>query len=219
MTTIKAFIKRHPVLTYFALAFAISWGGILIAVGSVLADSRPPQEQFETLFPFAILAMLRGPSVAGILLTGLVYGRAGLREFLSRLLRWRVGARWYAVALLTAPLLVTAVLLALSLISPEFLPRIFTTSDKATLLLMGIAVGLVGGIFEELGWTGFAMPRLRLRYGVLDYRAHRGGAVGSVALLRELLGKRRYLRRAPPGHLPARVALRYLVGNCRPTGC
>ena len=88
-------------------------------------------------------------------------------SFASRLLRWRVGARWYAVALLTAPLSMMAVLLALSLISPEFLPRIFTTSDKATLLLMGIAVGLVAGIFEELGWTGFAIPRMRLRYGVL----------------------------------------------------
>ncbi len=29
MTTIKAFIKSHPVLTYFALTFAISWGGFL----------------------------------------------------------------------------------------------------------------------------------------------------------------------------------------------
>lgn len=62
----------------------------------------------------------------------------------------------------------TAVLLALSLISPEFLPRIFTTDDKITLLLMGIAVGLGAGILEELGWTGFAIPRMRLRYGVLS---------------------------------------------------
>jgi uncharacterized protein len=33
---------------------------------------------------------------------------------------------------------------------------------------MGIFAGLMAGIFEELGWTGFAMPTLlRLRYGVL----------------------------------------------------
>jgi uncharacterized protein len=119
--------------------------------------------------PYAVPAMILGPSVAGILLTGLLYGRAGLREFRSRLLRWRVGARWYAVALLTAPLSMMAVLLALSLLSPEFLPRIFTAGDKPILLLMGIAVGLVAGIFEELGWTGFAVPTLlRLRYGVLS---------------------------------------------------
>ena len=61
----------------------------------------------------------------------------------------------------------TAILLALSLLSPEFLPGIFTTDDKASLLLFGIVAGLMVGIFEELGWTGFAIPRLRLRYGVL----------------------------------------------------
>ncbi len=83
------------------------------------------------------------------------------------MLRWRVGARWYAVALLTAPLSMIAVLLAPSLTSPEFLPCIFTTSGKPTLLLMGIAGGLMAGIFEELGWTGFAIPRTRLAHGIL----------------------------------------------------
>src|SRR5215204_2712418 len=82
--------------------------------------------------------------------------------------RWRVGARWYAVALLSAPLLATAVSLALSLTSPEFLPGIFTSDDKATLLLFGIAGAIMVGIFEELGWTGFAVPALRLRHGVLS---------------------------------------------------
>ena len=167
MTTIRAFIERHPVLTYFALTFAISWGGFLMVVGGPGGFPGTP-EDFETLLPLVALAMLAGPPVAGILLTSLVYGRAGLRELLSRLLRWRVGARWYAVALLTAPLLMMTVTpLALSLLFPEFLPRVFTTDDKATLLLFGIAMGLAAGFFEELGWTGFAVPGLRPRYGVL----------------------------------------------------
>lgn len=63
-------------------------------------------------------------------------------------------------------MLITAVLLALSLISPMFLPRIFTSGDTASVLLMGLAVGLPTGILEELGWTGFAIPRLSLRHGV-----------------------------------------------------
>lgn len=166
MSTIKAFIKRHPLLTYFALAFAVSWGGILLVIGGP-GGIPGTREQTEMLLPFVVLAMIAGPSVAGILLTGLVYGRAGLREFLSRVLRWRVGARWYAVALLTTPLLAMAVLVALLPTSPVFLPGIFASDDKASLLLSGIAVGLVAGIFEELGWTGFAVPGLRLRYGVL----------------------------------------------------
>jgi uncharacterized protein len=127
------------------------------------------KEQYETLLPFAALAMLAGPSVAGIVLTGLLYGRAGLREMLSRLLRWRVGARWYAVALLTAPLSMATVLVALSLRSPEFLPGILASDEKATLLLMGIVGGLAAGIFEELGWTGFAIPALlKLHHGILN---------------------------------------------------
>ena len=140
MTTIKAFIKRHPVLSYFALTFAISWGGILLAVG----PGGIPAPRSSSRRCLGATGDARGPSVAGILLTGLVYGRAGFRDLLARMMRWRVGARWYAVALLTAPLLLTAILLALSLISPEFLPGILTTSDKASLLLMGIGWGLRG---------------------------------------------------------------------------
>jgi membrane protease YdiL (CAAX protease family) len=166
LTTIKAFIKRHPVLTYYALTFTISWGGVLLVIGGPGGIPGTP-EQFETLFPIALPAMLAGPSVAGLLLTGLVHGRAGFRDFLSRLLRWRVGVRWYAVALLTAPLLMMAVFLALSLFSPQFLPAIFASDDKASLLLFGIAVGLAAGIIEEVGWTGFAVPGLRQRYSVL----------------------------------------------------
>ena len=165
MTTVKAFIAGYPVMAYIALTFAISWGGVLLVIGPRGIPATP--EQFETLLPFAVLAMLAGPSVAGVLLTGIVHGRSGFHELLCRLLRWRVDARWYAVVLLTAPLAMTAIPLALSLLVPEVLPRIFASDDKAALLLFGVAAGLGAGIFEELGWTGFAIPRLRLRYGAL----------------------------------------------------
>jgi uncharacterized protein len=71
------------------------------------------------------------------------------------------------VALLTAPLLSAAVLLPLSLTSSAFLPGLIASDDKASRLLFGIVVALVVGFFEELGWTGFAVSRLRLRYGIL----------------------------------------------------
>ena len=169
MKTIRAFIKRHPVLSYYAMVFAISWGGILLVVGLGPGGIPAAKEQVGALMPFMLLALFAGPSVAGLVMTGLVYGRAGFRDLLTRMTRWRVGARWYAVALLTAPLLVTATLLALSLTSPEFLPGIFTSDDKVTLVLFGIGWGLVGGgLLEELGWTGFAVPTLlRQRHGVL----------------------------------------------------
>jgi membrane protease YdiL (CAAX protease family) len=169
MNTIRTFIKRHPVLSYYAMVFAISWGGILLVVGLGPGGIPAAKEQVGALMPFMLLALFAGPSVAGLVMTGLVYGREGFRNLLTRMTRWRVGARWYALALLTAPLLVTATLLALSLTSPEFLPSIFTSDKKVTLLLFGIGWGLVGGgLLEELGWTGFAVPTLlRKRRGVL----------------------------------------------------
>jgi uncharacterized protein len=161
----RAFIKRHPVPTYYALVFAISWGGILLVVGpgGILGTKYNPL----VLSQFVYLAALAGPSVAGILMTGLLDGTAGLRELLSRLCTWRVGARWYAVALLTAPLLMTAILFVFSLTSPAFLPAIVTAKDKAGLVVSGIVLGLVVCFFEELGWTGFAAPELRKRYSIL----------------------------------------------------
>jgi len=167
MTSIKAFINRHPVLTYFVLTFVISWGGLLLTVGGP-ARILSTSEQFDTLLPFVIMVILAGPSVSGILLTVLVIGKQGLREVKARLFRWRLGVRWYAVVLLAAPLLMTAIYLMLSLLSPKFLPGIFTAENKLFHLLMGLVTGLMAGFFEELGWTGFATPRLRQRYSILS---------------------------------------------------
>ena len=167
MTKIKATIENHPVATYFVLTFIISWGGVLIL--GAPHGMPTTQEQFERLYPIVFLPYLLGPLVSGLVLTALVNGRAGFQELFSRLTKWRVNPRWYAIALLTAPLLAVSILLALSLVSPAFLPAIVTADDKAALLMMGIAIGLIGGgLMEEPGWTGFATPKLRRRRGVLS---------------------------------------------------
>lgn len=75
MTSMKGFIKRHPVATYFALVFAVSWGGILLIVGGP-SGIPGTLEQSETLLTFVVLTLVAGPPVAGILLTGLIHGRA-----------------------------------------------------------------------------------------------------------------------------------------------
>ena len=162
---IKRFIEQYPLLAYYALVFAMSWGSVLIAVGP--GGFPGTSGQVERLMPLVIMVFLVGPALGGPLMTGFVHGRAGLRDLLSRLLRWRVAAHWYAVAILTAPLLMLTVLFVLSLFSPEFRPGIFVSDDKLTLLLAGIATALAAGFFEELGWTGFAIPEFRRRYGVL----------------------------------------------------
>lgn len=165
MTTLKTLTKRHAVLVFFVLAFVISWVGIMVIVGPGAFPGA--SEQVERLFLYVMLAWLAGPSVASIVMTAFVDGKAGLRALLTRMTRWRVKVRWYAIALLLAPLMWVGVALALSLTSPAFLPGILTTNDKAPLLLMGLGYGLIGGGFlEELGWTGFAIPKLRQGYSI-----------------------------------------------------
>jgi len=162
---ITLFIRRHPVLTYFVLTFAISCSGFLIVAGPGGIPGNT--KQIDKLFPISLMTLLISPITAGILSTGLVHGKGGFRELLSRLVKWRVGIKWYVAALLITPFVVTAILLVLSLFSPMFLPEIFITKDKASLLLTGIIVGLMGGLFEEIGWTGFAVPKIKQHYGVL----------------------------------------------------
>lgn len=154
-------MKRNPVLAYYCLTFVISWGGFLLAGGPGLLTGS--NWESDPRFLAAVSALLLGPPVAGLLLTYLSSGSAGLRDLLARTRRWRVAPRWYAVALLTAPMIQAAVLWVLSRFSPVYLPSISTAEDKAGLVVSGIVVGLTGGLMEETGWTGFALPRLRLR--------------------------------------------------------
>jgi membrane protease YdiL (CAAX protease family) len=162
----RGFVKRHPLLMFFAIAFAVSFAGILLVLG--LGEVEGPVPPTDTRFLLMMLAWLAGPSVAGIVMTGLVSGKAGYRDLVARLTTWRVSPGWYGLALLLAPLISVGLSYALSATSPEFLPTIVTSTDTVTVLLMGMSYGLLGGGFlEELGWTGFAVPRLRLRYTIL----------------------------------------------------
>jgi membrane protease YdiL (CAAX protease family) len=161
---VQGFVQRHPVSTYYVLAITISWAAIMAVVG--------PTEFFRlsgtsASFALAGLASLTGPSIAGLGMTALVDGRAGMRDLVSRLRLWRVGARWYAIALLTAPVVTITTTLALSLTSRDFLPVILSADDKVGPIVTGIGVAIIVPIFEELGWTGFVVPRLLPRHGVL----------------------------------------------------
>jgi len=67
VTTTRVFIRRHAVQAYFALTFALSWGGFLLVGGSGLLAGT--SWQADPRFMAAVFAMLAGPPVAGILLT------------------------------------------------------------------------------------------------------------------------------------------------------
>jgi membrane protease YdiL (CAAX protease family) len=164
LDTIKAFVAKRPVLMYFALVFAISWGGSILLLGPgafPLSWTR-----FERLGPALYAVILAGPFLASVLLTLFLDGRAGLRAMLVPLRRWRVGAGWYLLALLPA-LLLGASQLALSAVFPEFVPAFFRAGAKVPILLASLGAALLFGFFEEVGWMGFAVPRLRSRHTVV----------------------------------------------------
>lgn len=143
---------RYPLLGYYALVYGISWGGTLIVMGVQGFDLTvlPPKDT-----GIIFVAMLLGPSVGGLAMTALLEGRAGLRRLGVSLMGWRVGACWYAIALLTMPLLLVAVLWPMSaFVDAAFAPRFHWQL---------FAIGLFAGSFEEIGWTGFATPRLVAR--------------------------------------------------------
>jgi membrane protease YdiL (CAAX protease family) len=141
--------RRHPIAAYFLLTFVISWTGALILSAPYLArhESVP---KFSGLMMFPV--MLLGPALSGVTMTGFVDGRAGLRGLLRGMRRASAGV-WYAL-LLIPPTLVLAVLLALSnFVSPRFTPNHF---------VVGVSFGLVAGFLEEIGWMGYAFPKMRL---------------------------------------------------------
>jgi len=134
------------------LAYGLSWGSILIVLGASGFDLKDLQP-LDTALIF--VAMLLGPSVGGLVMLARLEGRAGLRGLASSLLLWRVSGIWYAVALLTMPVALLAVLWPLC----AFLDEAYAPHFQWPLF----AVGLVAGGFEEIGWTGFVTPCLLAR--------------------------------------------------------
>lgn len=157
---IKTFVERHPLVGYFVLAYGITWGSILIFLASRGFQFTSLQlEDASILFVIIFLGMLLGPSTSGLVLTAVLDGRNGLRELWLRIKQWEVGLPWYAVALLTVPVSTLVIFYVLSgFVSPVYAPNFRIT--------LGIA-GLLAGCFEELGWSGFATPRLLTKHNPL----------------------------------------------------
>lgn len=197
-TLSKKVVKKYPVATYFLITFLISWGGLVLFLGGTdQITSGPSNTPFLPLY----LITVGGPFIAGVLLTGICNGKQGYRKLLSRLFKWRVPVRWYAFALLIAPLSVFATLYALSLISPVFMPGIFSLgnnpvassfgligSDKVTLTFFVLMIGLFNGFVEELGWTGFATHRLKLNQNLFAIGINLGILWGLWHMLSNYIG-------------------------------
>jgi hypothetical protein len=137
MNSLKSFINLYPLPIFFILAYALSWWSI-----PVLGD------------PLAY-----GPMLAAIIVLAFTTGKAGLKDLLCQATRWRVGWQWYLIA----PGIVIAFtaggvglnLLLGAQISPNYEP--FSLVD---LVVWALFCFLLLGMWEEPGWTGYALPRL-----------------------------------------------------------
>jgi uncharacterized protein len=156
--------RRYGLLLYFVAAYAWQW--LCLSISYLMVHEQislpVPHELIDTIGALS-------PLLAAIGVTAYESGGAGVRALLRQVLRWRVRPRWYAIAL-GGPLLLAFACLALYLATGGALPAAVPLPLPLWLLLpiYLIFVGLfAGGLDEELGWRGYALPRLQQRYGAL----------------------------------------------------
>ncbi|WP_340110970.1 CPBP family intramembrane glutamic endopeptidase [Maribellus mangrovi] len=154
-------LQKNQVVLFFVLVFVISWTLIYAIFGS---EGIPATKEQQELIGMTILM---GPSVAGLLLILLYDNMQGLKLFASGLIRIKVNVKWYLVALLTAPVTTFAGLFINSLFFENAQANFIVTDDLIGLISLGLIGGLFVGFFEEVGWTGFAIPKLLRNHGIL----------------------------------------------------
>lgn len=171
-------LSRYPVTWFFVLAFALTvvGQGVHLYVVRHLAASEPGMpisvSPLSTWLPYGFFITNAGPSLVGLLLTLCLYGLPGIRRLAVQLSPWSAGRGWpILIVCLFLPLLVAA------------LPILFfsgTTADSSIaswhlddyLFVAIVSGGLLGsGLFEEIGWRGFALPHLQRRYTALESSA------------------------------------------------
>ena len=144
MNSITSFVKRHPQVTFWGIAYLTFFGGYLMY-------ALYPSE----LWSFVIWGVFLG----GALVTGIADGRGGLKTYFSRIVRWRVGLKWYAVALFL-PLVMRLAAFGLNIVSGATLSANIQSPAWPDLIIEILIVFFIIGLGEEPGFRGFALPRL-----------------------------------------------------------
>lgn len=152
-------MRAYPLTAFFVLAYAVTW---ILWAPVVFAGVPAFSETRHVPSWFALPAVAVGVTGTAFVMTAVTGGRAAVRRLLQRLTCWRVGARWYLVALLTIPLLEFA--LTAAVMGPDVL-RALTSAALALYPAAFAAHFVFGPLFEETGWRGFALPRLQHRFG------------------------------------------------------
>src|SRR5215204_5655259 len=152
---IISLFRRHPLISFFVLAYALSWWPSILYA---LDLSSQPIVGF-------------GPFLAALVVLAFTRGKTGMGGLLRRMVRWRVGLRWYAVALLL-PVGLTAVGAALNVFllgarTPSS-AELGGWSNLFVLFAILLLVPGLGGTWEEPGWRGYALPRLQTGHSALS---------------------------------------------------
>ena len=152
-------MRKHPLVSYFALAYAFSWSihvPLALSAHGLLAVTLPPGLHFAGAY---------GPALAAVVVTGITLGAPGLRDLLSQMLHWRVGIAWLLVAAFSPAVLflVSAVIVRAWIGAWLDFGQFGHILEFPTLgWLAGWMVWtLTFGLGEETGWRGFALPRLQ----------------------------------------------------------
>src|SRR5687768_3910751 len=143
-------VRRYPLTAFFILACALSWWPWILY-------------SFD-LLPNSIVGF--GPFLAALVVLAVTEGRSGVVGLLRRMVRWRVGLQWHAVALLL-PIVGT---LAAALLN-VFLLGAQRTSSAAELgglssflqmFFLWLLIPGLAGAWEEPGFRRYALPRLQV---------------------------------------------------------
>ncbi len=155
-------VAKHSLVAFFLLAYAISWSLWLPAAAWQGALPAPAPLVLVFLGSF-------GPTLAAILLTAATGGRPGLRDLLGRLRLWRVGPLAYLPVLLGPAVVVLCAVGLHALLGgaapgfsdqvPAGLPLYVVLPALVPIFLLGLVFG--GPLGEEIGWRGYALPRLQ----------------------------------------------------------
>ncbi len=166
---LKRLIRDHPLFAFFAIAFAGSWIAwlplILAQNGLGLLPYTIPDLVYPPSYWFAALSSITGPTQASFVVTAIMSGKAGVRQLLRRYVLWRVGVRWYLLVIAGVPVIQLAFASIFSGGAPlvAFLQHwpLFFTVYLPNILIISVAIQ----IWEEGGWSGFAVPNLQKRFG------------------------------------------------------
>lgn len=148
-------------LKFFSLTYVVTWTCFIAAV----AVSGSVASAFPALAVVRVLLLLLGtfaPSLVALGVTARDNGIPGTQALLRRLFEWRVDARWYLFAIGYMVAIKLTVALVHRVITGSW-PRFGNEAWYVIVVAILISTPVQAG--EEIGWRGYALPRLAARFG------------------------------------------------------